>query len=102
MHLIRRRQPEKYGIVARLQTSPVVDLDDIALEGSLTPRTKAQFDTEVSELPFDRRLSMTARRAADLFEYVSMHWTASLLRELARAADLEVSAASAVMEAETE
>jgi hypothetical protein len=37
--------------------------------------------TQVYELAYERRLSMAARRAADLFDYVSMFSTASLLRE---------------------
>ncbi len=75
--------------------------DDLALEAqSRTPRTKADLDLEVSELPYDRRLAMAARRAADLFDYCSMYTTAALLRELAHAADFEVSAASAFLESE--
>ena len=62
---------------------------------------EAELDVEVSDLTYDRRLSMAARRAADLFDYCSIFSTASLLRQLARAADFEVSAASAVLEAET-
>ena len=61
----------------------MVDLDNLDLEGP--PRTKAQLDIEVSDLPFDRRLSMAARRAADLFDYCSMFSTASLVRQLERA-----------------
>ena len=51
------------------------------------------------ELTYERRLSMAARRA-DLFDYVSMFSTASLLRELADAADFEVSAGAEFLEAE--
>ena len=47
----------------------MVDLDNLDLEGP--PRTKAQLDFEVSDLTYDRRLSMAARRAADLFDYCS-------------------------------
>ena len=64
------------------------------------PRTKADVDVEVSELSRDRRLAMTARRAADLFDYCSMYATATLLRELAHAAAFEVNAAAGFMEAE--
>ena len=39
------------------------------------------------ELGYERRLSMAARRAADLFDHVAMFSTASLLRELADATD---------------
>ena len=82
----------------------MVDLDGIALVESRTPRTKPDVDGGVYELnyEYERRLSMAARRAADLFDYCSMFSTASLLRALARAADFEVSAASAGLEAEPE
>ena len=80
-----------------------LDLDDIPLETHLcTPRTKADLDLEVSELPYERKLSMAARRAADLFDYGSMYATAALLRQLAHAADFEVSAATGFLEAESE
>jgi hypothetical protein len=59
----------------------MVDLDNIDLKGPPF-RTKAHVDQGVLELAYERRLSMAARRAADLFD-VSMHSTASLLRELA-------------------
>ena len=64
--------------------------------------TKAGLDIEVSGFPYDRRLSMTVRRAADLFDCVSMFSTASLMRELAHAANFEVSASTAFLEAEME
>ena len=76
-----------------------LDLDDIALEAhSRTPRTKADLDVSVYELSYERRLSMAARREADLFDHVAMFSTASLLRELADAADSEVNAAVDFME----
>ena len=82
---------------------PMVDLDHLNLEAEPRgPRTKADLDIEVSELSYDRRLAMAARRAADLFDYCSMYATAALLRELAHAADFEVSAASDFMEAGAE
>ncbi len=81
----------------------MVDLDELELEARVrTPRTKADLDLEVSELSYDRRLAMAARRAADLFDYCSMYATAALLRELAHAADFEANAASAFLEAEAE
>ena len=62
-----------------------LDLDDIALEAHpRTRRTKADLDGEVYELTYERRLSMAARRAADLFDYCSMYATASLLRSWPR------------------
>ena len=54
----------------------------------------------MSELSYDRRLAMAARCAADLFDYCSMYSTAALLRELAHAADFEVSAAAGFLEGE--
>jgi hypothetical protein len=45
---------------------------------------------------------MAARRTADLFDHCAMYATASLLRELSHGADFEVSAATAVLEAEPE
>ncbi len=79
----------------------MVDLDELELEArARTPRTKADLDLEVSELSYDRRLAMAARRAADLFDYCSMYATAALLRELAHAADFEVSAAAGFMDFE--
>ena len=79
----------------------MVDLDDLDLEAQPRgPRTKADLDLEVSELSYDRRLAMAARRAADLFDYCSMYATAGLLRELADAADFDVNAAVAVLEPE--
>ncbi len=79
----------------------MVDLDNIDLEAETrVPRTKADLDVEVSELSYDRRLAMAARRAADLFDYCSMYATAALLRELAHAADFEVSAATGFLEGE--
>jgi hypothetical protein len=63
-------------------------------------RTKAEVDSDVYELAYERRLSMAARRAADLFDHIAMFSTASLLRELADAADFEVSAAADFMETE--
>ena len=66
------------------------------------PRTKAELDGSVYELAYERRLSMAAGRAADLFDHVAMFSTAVLLRELADAADFEVNAASAFLEAEAE
>ncbi len=64
------------------------------------PRTKTELDGEIYELAYDRRLSMAARRAADLFDHVAMFSTASLLRELAEAADFEVNVASNFREGE--
>ena len=49
---------------------------------------------------YERRLSMAASRAADLFDYCSMYATASLLRELAEAEDFEVNVASDFLEGE--
>ena len=63
----------------------MVDLDNLDL--ARPPVTKARLDIEVSDLTYDRRLSMAARRAADLFDYCSMFSTASLLRALAHGAD---------------
>ena len=70
----------------------MVDLDDLALEEkSRAPRTKADVDGGVYQLGgYERRLSLAARRAADLFDHVPMFSTASLLRELADAADFNV------------
>ena len=78
----------------------MVDFDELTSYGDAPPRTRAAIDTEVSELSYDRRLAMAARRAADLFDYCAMYATASLLRELSHAADFEVSAASAFLEPE--
>lgn len=77
----------------------MVDIDEFTYEEH-PPRTKAQLDVEVSDLTYDRRLSMTARRAADLFDYCSLFSTASLLRQLARAADFEVSTAADFLESQ--
>ena len=52
--------------------------------------TKTDVDIQVFEMAYERRLLMAARRAADLFDHVAMFSTASLLRELAEAADFEV------------
>ena len=71
-----------------------LDLDDIALEAHPRTSRKADLDLDVGELSYDRRLSMAARRAADLFDYCSMYATASLLRERADAAEFEVNAAA--------
>ncbi len=71
----------------------MVDFDDFTYEDR-PPRTKREVDGSVFELNHERRLSMAARRAADLFDYCSMYATASVLRELAEAADFEVKAAS--------
>jgi hypothetical protein len=78
------------------------DFDDFALHEQPRLRTKADVDVEVAELSQERRLAMAARRAADLFDYCSMYSTASLLRELAHAADFELNTASAILEAEPE
>ena len=81
----------------------MVDLDDLDLDLEAEPRgprTKADLDLEVSELTYDRRLAMAARRAADLFDYCSMYATAALLRELADAADSFTTAATAILEPE--
>ena len=79
----------------------MVDLDDLNLEGrGGAPATKADLDVQGSELSYDRRLAMAARRAADLFDYCSMYATAALLRELAYAADSLTTAASVVLEPE--
>ncbi len=64
------------------------------------PRTKADLDGEIYELAYDRRLSMAARRAPDSFDHAAMFSTASLLRELAEAADFEVNVASDFREGE--
>jgi hypothetical protein len=76
----------------------VVDFDELTSYGDAPPRTKADVDIEVSELSYDRRLAMAARRATDLFDHVAMFSTASLLRELPEAADFELNAASGFME----
>jgi hypothetical protein len=80
----------------------VLDFDDFDLEADAprVPRTKADVDIEVWELSRERRLAMAARRAADVFSWVSMPATAALLRELAEAADSFTSAASAFLEPE--
>ena len=78
----------------------MVDLDGFTYEEH-PPRTKAQLDVEVSALTYDRRLSMAARRAADVFDYCSMFSTASLLRRLARGR-LQGERGVRFMEAETE
>ena len=76
-------------------------VDDLDLEAQPRgPRTKADLDLEVSELAYDRRLAMAARRVADLSITTRCNATASLLRELAHAADFEVSAAAGFMESE--
>ena len=54
----------------------MVNLDEFTYEEH-PPRTKAELDVEVSDLTYDRRLAMAARRAADLFDYCSMFSTAS-------------------------
>ena len=79
----------------------MIDFDEFTYEEH-PPRTKAALDVDVSHLTYRRRQSMTGRRAANMFDYCSMLTTASMLRQLPRAADFEVSAASAALEAETE
>ena len=54
----------------------------------------------ISEMLYERRLAMAARRAADLFSWVSMPATAALLRELAEAADSFTTAATTIFETE--
>ena len=51
----------------------------------------------MSELIYERRLAMAARRAADLFSWVSMPAAAAPLGELAEAADSCTQAASTVL-----
>jgi hypothetical protein len=53
----------------------VLDFDDLDFE-ERPPRTKAAVDVEVLQLGREQRLAMTARRAADLFDHVSMYATA--------------------------
>ena len=62
--------------------------------------TKTDVDIQVFEMAYERRLLMAARRAADLFDHVAMFSTASLLRELAEAADFEVNVATDFREGE--
>jgi hypothetical protein len=81
----------------------IVLLDDdlFEYEQERPPRTKADLDGDVYyELSQDRRLAMVARRAADLFDHCSMYSTAALLRQLATAADFQVTAAAGFMEAD--
>ena len=81
----------------------MVDLDDLALEKrSYTPRRRGA-STAVctsSHTTAGCRWRLDARRT--LFDHLAMFSTASLLRELANAADFEVNAATGFMEAETE
>ena len=52
------------------------------------------------ELNYERRLCMAASCAAGLFDHVAMFYAASLLRELADAANFGVRAGSPFLEAE--
>ena len=74
--------------------------DDLEFAEERPLKTKADVDTEIGLLPYERRLGMTARRAADVFSYAGMIATSSLLLELADAVDLPMSAAADFFESE--
>jgi hypothetical protein len=57
------------------------------LEDPEPSKTRADVDAEVGELFYERRLSMTARRASDVFVWAGMFSTAHLLRALADEVD---------------
>jgi hypothetical protein len=47
----------------------VLDEDDVVLEDRRPLRTKADVDTELGLMPYERRLGMVARRAANTFSW---------------------------------